>query len=191
MRCSYCGYTTFDNAQVCKSCGKTLAPQAVTSTGVEAETVVSNLLSRPRAGFWVRLLAYIIDSIVLAVAGGILSFATGLGVGIGAIITGSMDESTEMITGIFGLIINITLSLIYYVAFVGARGQTPGKMALGLKIIRTSGEEMTYGRAFLRWIGYWASFLTIGIGFLMIAFSREKQGLHDKIAGTYVVRLKD
>jgi uncharacterized RDD family membrane protein YckC len=41
----------------------------------------------------------------------------------------------------------------------------------------------------VRWIGQGMSFLVLGLGFLMIAFSREKQGLHDKIAGTYVVRL--
>ncbi len=151
--------------------------------------IASDLLSRPRAGFWIRFIAYIIDSILLAIAGGILVFVTGLGIGIGAIISGGTAEETEIVAGIFGFIINITLSLIYYVVFVGAKGQTPGKMVLGLKIIQISGEEMTYGRAFLRWIGYWVSFLIMGIGFLMIAFSREKQGLHDKIAGTYVVRV--
>ena len=160
------------------------------SINTEIEATGSELLSKPRAGFWVRFIAYIIDSILLVITGGILDFVTGLGIGIGAIISGSTAEETEIVAGIFGFIINITLSLIYYVVFVGAKGQTPGKMVLGLKIIKTSGEEMTYGRAFLRWIGYGVSFLILGIGFLMIAFSREKQGLHDKIAGTYVVKVR-
>lgn len=48
---------------------------------------------------------------------------------------------------------------------------------------------MTYGKAFLRWVGYSISGLTLGIGYLMVAFTKQKQGLHDKIAGTYVIRL--
>jgi uncharacterized RDD family membrane protein YckC len=52
-----------------------------------------------------------------------------------------------------------------------------------------TGEDVGYARALVRWIGQGMSFLVLGLGFLMIAFSREKQGLHDKIAGTYVVRL--
>jgi uncharacterized RDD family membrane protein YckC len=51
------------------------------------------------------------------------------------------------------------------------------------------GEGVGYTRALVRWIGQGLSFLVFGIGFLMIAFSRKKQGLHDKLADTYVVRI--
>jgi uncharacterized RDD family membrane protein YckC len=62
-------------------------------------------------------------------------------------------------------------------------------MLFGLRIIQVTGEDLTFRRALARWTGQSLSLLLFGIGFLMVAFSRQKQGLHDKLAGTYVVRL--
>jgi uncharacterized RDD family membrane protein YckC len=62
-------------------------------------------------------------------------------------------------------------------------------MLVRLRIVRVNGDEVGNGRAFVRWIGQILGTLLLGIGFLMIAFSRKKQGLHDKLAGTNVVRL--
>ncbi len=63
-------------------------------------------------------------------------------------------------------------------------------MAVGVKITTVDGEPIDFGRALLRYIGYLASGLTLGIGFLIIAFNREKRGLHDYIAGTVVVKAR-
>jgi hypothetical protein len=66
-------------------------------------------------------------------------------------------------------------------------GATLGKMAVGIKVVRSNGERLTKGRAFGR---YWAMLLssfTLGIGFLMAAFTERKQGLHDMICDTLVV----
>ena len=80
--------------------------------------------------------------------------------------------------------------MVYYVFFTGYCGQTPGKMAIRVKVIRTDGSEIGYGRAFLREVpGKFLSGLILGIGYLMIAFDAQKQGLHDKIADTYVIKL--
>ncbi len=63
-------------------------------------------------------------------------------------------------------------------------------MAIRVKVIRTDGSEIGYGRAFLREVpGKFLSGLILGIGYLMIAFDAQKQGLHDKIADTYVIKL--
>ncbi|HTP25298.1 MAG TPA: RDD family protein, partial [Anaeromyxobacteraceae bacterium] len=78
--------------------------------------------------------------------------------------------------------------LCYFTMFIGMGGQTPGKMLLGLKVVRTDGEAVGFGRALVRWLGQCLSLLLLGLGFLMVAFSGRKQGLHDKIAGTYVIR---
>ncbi len=120
------------------------------------------------AGFWRRLVAVIVDAIILGVVQGILVLATGLAP-----------------AGIY--LVNVT-GIAYYIGFWAWRGQTPGKMALGVKIVRADGSPIGFGRSILRYIGYIASAIILGIGFLMIAFDRRKQGLHDKIAGTYVVR---
>jgi uncharacterized RDD family membrane protein YckC len=63
-------------------------------------------------------------------------------------------------------------------------------MLLRLKVVRRDGQNMTYGRAALREIlGKFVSGITLGIGYLMVAFDAHKQGLHDKIADTCVIHL--
>jgi uncharacterized RDD family membrane protein YckC len=82
------------------------------------------------------------------------------------------------------------LTVAYYVFFTGYCGQTPGKMALRIKVIRTNGMEIGYGKAALREVlGKFVSGILLGIGYLMVAFDLQKQGLHDKIADTYVIKL--
>jgi uncharacterized RDD family membrane protein YckC len=63
-------------------------------------------------------------------------------------------------------------------------------MALRIKVIRTNGMEIGYGKAALREVlGKFVSGILPGIGYLMVAFDLQKQGLHDKIADTYVIKL--
>jgi uncharacterized RDD family membrane protein YckC len=86
---------------------------------------------------------------------------------------------------IFGIIVNI----VYYTYFHGNTGQTPGKMICKLKVVRVNGEPLGYGKAFLRWIGYIVSWVVFALGFLWVIFDRQKQAWHDKIAGSYVLKL--
>ena len=91
-----------------------------------------------------------------------------------------------MVTWLFTTV----LSLAYYVIFTGSCGQTLGKMALRIKVIRKDGGDLGYGGAALReTIGKFVSGIILGIGYLMVAFDERKQGLHDKIAGSYVIKL--
>lgn len=83
----------------------------------------------------------------------------------------------------------ITINATYFIYFHGAKGQTPGKMLLRLKVVQASGDEMTYGVAFLRWVGYLVSSVFLFVGYLWVAFDKRKQGWHDKIAATVVVSL--
>lgn len=82
----------------------------------------------------------------------------------------------------------IGLHAAYFVVFVGGCGQTPGKMLLGIAVVRRDGVPAGYGRALLRWIGYWLSALPGGLGFVPAFFTAERRGLHDWMAGTRVVR---
>jgi uncharacterized RDD family membrane protein YckC len=87
----------------------------------------------------------------------------------------------------FGLLALIAVA--YCLVFWTWRGQTPGKMLLGIKIVRIDGSPLTFGRAILRlFMGYPISGMVFGLGFLWIGLDSRKQGWHDKIAGTYVVR---
>ena len=81
------------------------------------------------------------------------------------------------------------LLVLYTIGFWAWRGQTPGKMALRIQVVGVDGHPIGVGRAIVRYIGYLASTLGFLGGFLMIGLTRRKQGLHDKIAGTYVVRI--
>lgn len=80
------------------------------------------------------------------------------------------------------------LGLIYYVGLT-AQGATLGKRVFGLKVVQEDGSPPGFGRALLRQtVGYWISSAVFYLGFLWIAFDDQKQGWHDKISQTYVVR---
>jgi uncharacterized RDD family membrane protein YckC len=121
------------------------------------------------AGFWVRLGAAVIDLIILGSMGGIILFGSG-------------SPGLLFIGGFM-------VSVAYFVGFWIWRGQTPGKMALGIKVIRTDSSPVKWQYALCRFLGYIVSVLTLFIGFIWVAFDGRKQGVHDKIADTYVVKL--
>ncbi len=128
------------------------------------------------AGFGVRLVAYIIDAIIVAV---VVAVLRALGQAIGSDLLATLGSGVGSLIGI-----------IYYVYFWGSSGQTPGKRIMGLRVIGRDGGTggIGYGAAFLRWIGYIISAVVIFIGFLWIIWDPERQGWHDKIAGTHVIR---
>jgi uncharacterized RDD family membrane protein YckC len=134
-----------------------------------------SLAGAPKAGFWIRLVAILIDGIIVA----IVSSA------IGAIF--GMD-----INGRSG--VNTLLGLVYYVYFWSSAsmwpGQTVGDRLLNIRVIKTDGSNLELGSAVLRYIGLIISVLVIFIGVIWAAFDPNKQGWHDKIAGTYVVKTK-
>ncbi len=126
------------------------------------------------AGFWIRLLAYLIDIVILAVISGVLF-------GNSCPDTGSFCASYD------GWQMIIPLG--YMFGFWVWKSATPGKLALKLRIIDEKGNPLTSKTAAMRLLGYFVSGLTLGIGFLWIAWDKEKQGLHDKVAKTHVVKI--
>jgi predicted Zn finger-like uncharacterized protein len=139
------------------------------------------------AGFWLRVVACLIDSLAVTLVQGVCGILFGLATNL--LDTGFGGGQNR---GIFPLIWLFTtvIGLAYYVVFTGACGQTLGKMALRIKVVRTDGGDLGYGGAFLREVpGKFISGLILGIGYLMVAFDQRKQGLHDKIAGSLVVKL--
>ena len=82
------------------------------------------------------------------------------------------------------------LPFFYVVYFHGKMGQTPGKFFLGLTVVNQSGTPVSYGTAFLRLVGSVISTLFLFFGFAWIIFDSKKQGWHDKIAKTYVLKVE-
>jgi predicted Zn finger-like uncharacterized protein len=162
-----------------------IPPAPPVSTLAESDQLSAEAL--PKAGFWIRLVAALVDSALVLAAQLILGFALGLAT---AMVRGGLSQQGELLVGVVTWFPGMILSMVYYVFFTGYCGQTPGKMAVRAKVIRTDGHDIGYGRAFLREVpGKFLSGLILGIGYLMIAFDSQKQGLHDKIADTYVIKL--
>jgi len=87
-----------------------------------------------------------------------------------------------------GLGLTIAIAAVYALVFQAIIGRTPGMRVVGVRVIDVYGDPPTTGRAIARTFGYLVSLATLGLGFLWIGFDSEKRGLHDWIAGTYVIK---
>ena len=140
----------------------------------------------PKAGFWMRAAAALVDAAIVfglqLVLGGILALAGTVTV------VGSNGGATE--TAFIVHFFSYLISFAYYIFFTGYCGQTPGKMALRIKVVRQDGSPIGYGRAAFREVpAKFLSGIIFGIGYLMVAFDEQKRGLHDRMSDTYVIRL--
>ena len=138
-------------------------------------------------GFWIRALARLIDGVILSIPSMILLVPLAIMLGVAGR-TGRVTPfgpAALMMQGVFFLISG-AVSAAYETYFVSTRGATPGKMALGLKIVRTDGSPLPVGLAFGRYLAQMLSGFLL-IGYLMAAFDTEKRSLHDRICGTRVV----
>ncbi len=137
--------------------------------------------ARFRAPFSLRCGAILIDYITLVA---ILAFSTLVSrmLGGGARSWGNSSETA-------GIVVAVAVAGLNLGVLPGLTGFTIGKWAAGLRILQQDGSEIGIGRALLRhFVGYPLSFVTLGLGFLIIAFTTRGRGLHDLIAGTVVVR---
>lgn len=144
-------------------------------------------------GFWRRASAFLIDQVILYgiyfvfFLLGLLSYASGHMTHSDLFSPGASPfMSSWFMATYWGAVVMVTA--LYFTCFVAVAGQTPGKMILGLKVLPAENGIMTFGTAFLRWVGYIVSSFFFYLGFIWIAFDSRKQGWHDKIAGTVVVR---
>jgi uncharacterized RDD family membrane protein YckC len=148
-------------------------------------------------GFWIRFLARIIDWILLAVLTSIIRIPLTLvmgGVGLGLSRTqdpAAIFAALPALAGVIGLsfLINFAVSFIYEVYFVSSRGATPGKIALGLKIVRADGGPISIGLAVGRYFAAMLSAFTFMIGYIIAGFDDQKRSLHDRICDTRVIKV--
>ena len=136
-------------------------------------------------GFWIRFAAKIIDMMILSAVNMIFAFIAGLGAAGAASAGGIGAALTIQFTLMF---VQIAVMLGYTVFFLGRFGATPGKMACKLKVIRSDGSAITYGRAVGRYFAEMLSGLILYIGYLMAAFDDQRRTLHDRIADTRVIQ---
>ena len=141
--------------------------------GVDAEGSTAGMTALEIASVWQRLGAWLVDGVIgilAGVVGGLLRSALG-------------DDGQLLIYVpiVFYFVVNLWL--------VSIRGQSLGKMAIGIKIVKTDGSSVGFEGALIREIiGKLVSSLIFFLGYIWILFDGKRQGWHDKIAGTYVVK---
>jgi uncharacterized RDD family membrane protein YckC len=135
--------------------------------------------------FWLRFAARFIDGILIWLVE--MAILVGAGATLALLFHKQMSNPN---TPIFLLIYPVLffVSIGYSVYFVGKYGATPGKMMLGMKIVTSTGEPLSYARALGRFFAEMISALTCYIGYIMAAFDEESRALHDRICDTRVVK---
>ena len=146
------------------------------------------------AGFWRRLVAYLIDSTIITIVFFVLFMIAMMAFLFGSMSGNSsewladlMDPTRASSILIFTWIFYAAMTIAYFTYFHGTTGRTPGKMLLGLQVLSAAGTPISFDIAFLRAVGYLVSGALFNIGFIWAAFDKRKQGWHDKIADTVVI----
>jgi uncharacterized RDD family membrane protein YckC len=208
--CNKCGAQNAADAQFCSRCGATTSPTASAfpaSPSVAANPVppysapaaayqaVAPVMGVGYGGFWIRVLAYIVDAILLRIVVAPVSIIFG---GLG--LAGGMMRGMPHMRGVphlgFGLLgggvtlIALLFGSWLYEAFMESSSYqaTLGKMICGLKVTDLNGNRISFGQATVRHFAKWLSSMILGIGYLMVGFTERKQGLHDLLAETLVRR---
>ncbi|MCF3651199.1 RDD family protein [Synoicihabitans lomoniglobus] len=127
---------------------------------------VRDLSTLPRAGFWARLGATLLDVILVA------------------IVVNMLDSSFLDVDDMFPLI-----AAVYFIVLWALKGTTIGGIVFGLKVVRLDDRPVDWSVAIVRGLGAFLSLFAIGLGFIWVAFDPERQSWHDKIAGTTIVHM--
>jgi len=138
-------------------------------------------------GFGRRLGAMLIDAVIIA----FMTFAISFMIGFVFLFFDMFVETRDTVLQPVIAITGIAFSFFYWIGSWSANGQSIGQSTLGVTVVGRDGKKLSVGRAFLRYIGFMISSLFLGLGFVWVAFDKQRQGWHDKIAGSYVVDMDD
>jgi uncharacterized RDD family membrane protein YckC len=209
MFCSKCGASVSEGAAFCSACGQPAASAAPPAgpallrpapglPAPYAAPALAPVLPSPYAGFWLRLVAHLIDDVLLGIGIGVFVLIAVAMVGVGSLRTmfeGMNGEDPRIPAAMISAILlvglaSLLLGWIYNAGMESSRHQgTLGKMALGLFVTDLEGRPIGFGHASGR---YFAKIITglipLGIGYAMAGFTEKKQALHDMIASCLVLR---
>ena len=176
--CPRCGFESVEGG-TCPRCGVDVAGyRARVAIAAGPPGPVARVF--PPAGFWIRVVAALIDGVVLLIAQWMLSLIAFIAFG---------HAGSARSVSAAAQVMSVILGFVYPIIFHWQWGQTLGKMAMHIRVVALNGGPLTLGQATLRQFGAWLSAILLGIGYLMVAFRADKRGLHDLIAGTRVERL--
>lgn len=136
------------------------------------------------AGFWPRVGASIIDAIIiLVITAPVMISIYGSGY--------FTDEQQPLIRGPADFLVSWVLPGVATVMFWVYKQATPGKMAVAARVVDArTGKAPTVTQSVIRYLGYFVAILPLFLGIIWVAFDPRKQGWHDKLAGTVVIRAK-
>lgn len=143
------------------------------------------------AGFWRRFVAFLIDYALMAIVVFLLVLIIGTTAGIGGTAAGADESGMAALLSVFGgffLMLFILLPWLYYSLLESSASQaTPGKMAMGIRVVDYDGYRISFGRATGRYFARILSAMIFFAGYIIAGFTPKKQALHDIIAGTLVL----
>jgi uncharacterized RDD family membrane protein YckC len=193
--CSKCGASNSAGAQFCSRCGAPLAPLPAAASATAASTPGAAYGSAAGyasagvgyGGFWIRVVATIVDAILVRVVLSPFGLVFG-GLGLAGM---GMHRPANVGFWLFGggvmAMLGVGANWLYEAFMESSSYQaTLGKMIFGMKVTDLYGNRISFGRATGRHFAKYISGFVLGIGFIMVGFTERKQGLHDIIAGTLV-----
>lgn len=153
------------------------------------------------AGFWLRVAAYLIDSLVMSAGGLLIAIPVIIGIVGFAVGLEGIDNPEDFLEsgrwmyvgGIIGLILlasllGLVMGWLYYALMESSKyGGTLGKIAVGIKVVDMNGNKVTFGKATGRYFSRIVTNMTLFVGYIMAGFTEKKQALHDIIAGCLVI----
>lgn len=191
--CTECGcefapedLVRFETARVCGGC-KPVFFQRLRELGASAAVKAWNRYG----GFWIRVLARLIDGAILGAAFAVLMFLWEAAMS--RVFLNPRSATLQDMAALWGglgliYLISTAASITYEAWFLSHRGATPGKLAVGVRVVRANGERLTRGRSIGRAFAYLlTNMLPLATGFIMAGFDEEKRALHDRICDTRVV----
>jgi uncharacterized RDD family membrane protein YckC len=205
MYCSVCGTQVLDTDQFCPRCGRVMSAASPAAYAAQPGTVGRPYFGPRYGGFWLRLVAHLLDGLIIGIPTGAIFLAIFFGFGgvawIHAHIPDNMDSDQAAahfmdffgaLMGFYALLFlaGIAISWMYYALMESSERQaTLGKAVLNLKVTDMSGTRISFGRATGRFFSKIVSgFIPFGIGYILAGFTEKKQALHDFMAATLVIR---
>lgn len=184
LYCSQCGQAKpeqelahFGNVLVCGSCKPAYAQGLSEGVGPRG--------TFHYAGFWIRFVAVVIDGLIVGFSSAAIQSALGL-----SLVPSPSFERSSGAMALLGLryVIGLAIGVTYEGLFISKLGATPGKMVLGLKVVRPDGGPVSLGRAVGRYFAKILSAIVLLIGYIMAGFDPEKRALHDRLVDTRVIK---
>ena len=212
MKCPGCGSICYD--YICKTCDKRLKndmldedlnllsvndlnlvadlprPGNLNSTlhliKNDLDQIDGNKIKMGKAGFFIRFAAYFIDSIVVTICTLFLLLNLLILMNLFSNYNGNISEvlSSMLIPFYF---FSYLLKCFYFTFFHTYNGQTVGKLMCGIRVVDLKGKNISSFKSLIRFFGYYLSLYCLGLGFLWILIDKNRQGWHDKLAGSIVV----